>query len=187
MRMGMGMCGRRLGIEGQIGGNAVGWRDSAHSAPKLAKRQQYKSGAASLTRTTAASLFDLPTANTSKCSAHPSLATQGTGRYFKMTTQPMDIMGQWKITVWEEQNFQGKHCEFMLECPNIMERGFNKIRSIKVECGPWVGYEYPEFQGQQFILEKGDYPHWDAWSGNSGYRTEHMLSFRPIKCAVSPS
>uniref|UniRef100_A0A672N896 Beta-crystallin A2 n=1 Tax=Sinocyclocheilus grahami TaxID=75366 RepID=A0A672N896_SINGR len=47
----------------------------------------------------------------------------------------------------------------------------------------WVGYEYPEFQGQQFILEKGDYACYQAWSGNSSYRTEHMLSFRPIKCA----
>lgn len=49
----------------------------------------------------------------------------------------------------------------------------------------WVGFEYPEYQGQQFILEKGDYPRWEAWSGNSGYRTEHLLSFRPVKCAVS--
>lgn len=49
----------------------------------------------------------------------------------------------------------------------------------------WVGYEYPEFQGQQFILEKGDYPRYEAWSGNSSYRTEHLLSFRPVKCAVS--
>ncbi|CAI9553997.1 unnamed protein product [Staurois parvus] len=70
-----------------------------------------------------------------------------------------------------------------MECPNIMERGFRKIRSIKVENGPWVGFEYPEFQGQQFILEKGDYPRWEAWSGNTGYRTEHLLSFRPVKCA----
>ncbi|XP_028992590.1 beta-crystallin A2b isoform X2 [Betta splendens] len=100
-----------------------------------------------------------------------------------MNTQQMEQMGQFKITVWEEENFQGKRCEFMLECQNIMERGFNKIRSIKVENGPWVGYEYPEFQGQQFILEKGDYPCYEAWSGNSSYRTEHLLSFRPIKCA----
>ncbi|KFZ53197.1 Beta-crystallin A2, partial [Antrostomus carolinensis] len=88
------------------------------------------------------------------------------------------------ITVWEEESFQGKRCEFLMECPSIMERGFRKIRSIKVESGPWVGFEYPEYQGQQFILEKGDYPRWEAWSGNSGYRTEHLLSFRPIKCAV---
>ncbi|KAG7259976.1 hypothetical protein CRUP_031405 [Coryphaenoides rupestris] len=78
-----------------------------------------------------------------------------------MNTQQMEQMGQFKITVWEEENFQGKRCEFMLECQNIMERGFNKIRSVKVENGPWVGYEYPEFQGQQFILEKGDYPRYD--------------------------
>lgn len=53
-----------------------------------------------------------------------------------MNTQQMEQMGQFKITVWEEENFQGKRCEFMLECQNIMERGFNKIRSIKVENGP---------------------------------------------------
>ncbi|XP_037999150.1 beta-crystallin A2 [Motacilla alba alba] len=101
------------------------------------------------------------------------------------SSEAMDTLGQYKITVWEEENFQGKRCEFLMECPSIMERGFRKIRSIKVESGPWVGFEYPEYQGQQFILEKGDYPRWEAWSGNSGYRTEHLLSFRPVKCAVS--
>ncbi|NXK57107.1 CRBA2 protein, partial [Chauna torquata] len=100
-----------------------------------------------------------------------------------MTSEAMDTLGQFKITVWEEESFQGKRCEFLMECPSIMERSFRKIRSIKVESGPWVGFEYPEYQGQQFILEKGDYPRWEAWSGNSGYRTEHLLSFRPIKCA----
>ncbi|KAI1237257.1 hypothetical protein IHE44_0014516 [Lamprotornis superbus] len=107
-------------------------------------------------------------------------------RATRMTSsEAMDTLGQYKITVWEEENFQGKRCEFLMECPSIMERGFRKIRSIKVESGPWVGFEYPEYQGQQFILEKGDYPRWEAWSGNSGYRTEHLLSFRPVKCAVS--
>uniref|UniRef100_A0A674JI25 Beta-crystallin A2 n=1 Tax=Terrapene triunguis TaxID=2587831 RepID=A0A674JI25_9SAUR len=80
-----------------------------------------------------------------------------------------------------EENFQGKRSEFLLECPSVMDRSFRKLRSIKVENGSWVGFEYPEYQGQQFILEKGDYPRWEAWSGNSGYRTEHLLSFRPIK------
>lgn len=59
-----------------------------------------------------------------------------TGEAAAMNTQQMEQMGQFKITVWEEENFQGKRCEFMLECQNIMERGFNKIRSIKVENGP---------------------------------------------------
>uniref|UniRef100_A0A8C6Y833 Beta-crystallin A2 n=1 Tax=Naja naja TaxID=35670 RepID=A0A8C6Y833_NAJNA len=100
-------------------------------------------------------------------------------------TSHMESSGQFKIIVWEEENFQGKRSEFIMECPNAMERGFRKIRSIKVENGPWIGFEYPEYQGQQFILEKGDYPHWEAWSGNSAYRTEHLLSFRTIRCAVS--
>lgn len=58
------------------------------------------------------------------------------GEAAAMNTQQMEQMGQFRITVWEEENFQGKRCEFMLECQNIMERGFHKIRSIKVENGP---------------------------------------------------
>lgn len=50
----------------------------------------------------------------------------------------------------------------------------------------WVAYEYPEFQGQQFILEKGDYPRWSAWSGSGGHHSDQLLSFRPVLCAVSP-
>uniref|UniRef100_A0A8C9RXV1 Beta-crystallin A2 n=1 Tax=Scleropages formosus TaxID=113540 RepID=A0A8C9RXV1_SCLFO len=94
-----------------------------------------------------------------------------------MTTQQMQTeqTGPFKMTVWEEENFQGKRCEFTDECGNIMERGFCKILRLDERGG--------EFQGQQFILEKGDYPRHEAWSGNSGYRTEHLLSFRPIKCA----
>uniref|UniRef100_A0A8C1CLB1 Beta-crystallin A2 n=1 Tax=Cyprinus carpio carpio TaxID=630221 RepID=A0A8C1CLB1_CYPCA len=97
--------------------------------------------------------------------------------------EQLEQRGKFRMTVFEEEYFQGKSCEFTFECQNILDRDFRKIRSIKVENGPWVGYEYPEFQGQQFILEKGDYPGYQAWSGNSSYRTEHMLSFRPIKCA----
>ncbi|XP_029460746.1 beta-crystallin A2 [Rhinatrema bivittatum] len=100
-----------------------------------------------------------------------------------MTSQPAESAGKWKVTVWEEENFQGKPCQLLMECPNVRERGVRKIRSVKVECGPWIGFEYPEFLGQQFVLEKGDYPRWEAWSGNSSYRTEHLFSLRPIKCA----
>lgn len=49
----------------------------------------------------------------------------------------------------------------------------------------WVAFEYPDFQGQQFILEKGDYPCWSAWSGSSGHHSNQLLSFRPVLCAVS--
>ena len=48
-----------------------------------------------------------------------------------------------------------------------------------------MAYEYPDFQGQQFILEKGDYPRWSAWSGSGGHHSDQLLSFRPVLCAVS--
>lgn len=48
----------------------------------------------------------------------------------------------------------------------------------------WVGYEHSSFCGQQFVLEKGDYPCIQAYSGSNSYRIERMISFRPICCAV---
>lgn len=48
-----------------------------------------------------------------------------------------------------------------------------------------MAFEYPDFQGQQFILEKGDYPCWSAWSGSSSHHSNQLLSFRPVLCAVS--
>uniref|UniRef100_A0A8C1TGA5 Crystallin, beta A1, like 2 n=1 Tax=Cyprinus carpio TaxID=7962 RepID=A0A8C1TGA5_CYPCA len=84
------------------------------------------------------------------------------------------------VTVFEQEHFQGKCQELTSECRNIQERGFDNIRSIRVESGAWVGYEHHDFQGQQFVLEKGEYPHWDAYSGSLGYHVERMMSLRPI-------
>lgn len=52
--------------------------------------------------------------------------------------------------------------------------------------GSWIGYEHTSFCGQQFILERGEYPRWDAWSGSNAYHIERLMSFRPICSAVSP-
>uniref|UniRef100_A0A8C5EIK0 Beta-crystallin A4 n=1 Tax=Gouania willdenowi TaxID=441366 RepID=A0A8C5EIK0_GOUWI len=47
----------------------------------------------------------------------------------------------------------------------------------------WVGYEHASYQGQQFILERGEYPQCDAFGGSNAYHIERMTSFRPISCA----
>ncbi|XP_064248319.1 beta-crystallin A4 [Passer domesticus] len=49
--------------------------------------------------------------------------------------------------------------------------------------GRWAGFEHCGFQGQQFVLERGEYPCWEAWSGSNAYHVERMCSFRPIACA----
>ncbi|XP_030006420.1 beta-crystallin A3-like [Sphaeramia orbicularis] len=47
----------------------------------------------------------------------------------------------------------------------------------------WVGYEHASYQGQQFVLERGEYPQCDAFGGSNAYHIERMTSFRPIACA----
>lgn len=40
-----------------------------------------------------------------------------------------------QVTVYDQENFQGKRLEFTSACQNIMECGVDNIRSLKVECG----------------------------------------------------
>ncbi|XP_032902164.1 beta-crystallin B1-like isoform X1 [Amblyraja radiata] len=84
-----------------------------------------------------------------------------------------------RIIIYEHENFQGRCVDINGECRNICDRGFDRVGSIRVECGPWVGYEQQNFCGEMFMLEKGEYPRWDSWSNS--YRTDCMMSFRPVK------
>ncbi|XP_034494800.1 beta-crystallin A4 isoform X1 [Ailuropoda melanoleuca] len=100
-----------------------------------------------------------------------------------MTLQCTKSAGHWKIVVWDEEGFQGRRHEFTAECPSVLELGFETVRSLKVLSGAWVGFEHAGFQGQQYVLERGEYPCWDAWSGNTAYPSDRLTSFRPVACA----
>ncbi|XP_055003460.1 beta-crystallin B2 isoform X1 [Sorex araneus] len=84
-----------------------------------------------------------------------------------------------KIVVFEQENFQGRSQELSGPCPSLKETGLDKAGSVLVQAGPWVGYEQPNCKGEQFVLEKGEYPRWDAWT--SSRRTDTLNSLRPIK------
>lgn len=43
----------------------------------------------------------------------------------------------------------------------------------------WVGFERPGFAGEQFVLEKGEYPRWSSWTNYLNIYT--LSSFRPLK------
>ncbi|NXP63508.1 CRBA4 protein, partial [Chloropsis cyanopogon] len=101
-----------------------------------------------------------------------------------MTHRCKKSSGLWKIVVWDEPFFQGKKHEFTTDCYSTPEHGFSTVRSCKIESGAWAGFEHCGFQGQQFVLERGEYPSWEAWSGSNAYHVERMCSFRPIACAV---
>ncbi|KAF1376712.1 hypothetical protein PFLUV_G00214320 [Perca fluviatilis] len=51
----------------------------------------------------------------------------------------------------------------------------NSVGSLKIIGGLWVGYSEPGFEGQQHILEEGEYLDCSDWGGS-----EQLLSLRPI-------
>ncbi|CAI5667801.1 beta-crystallin B1 [Oreochromis niloticus] len=88
-------------------------------------------------------------------------------------------MGSFRIMLFDQENFQGRMIEVQNECMNVCDRGMDRVRSIIVECGPFVAFEQTNFRGEMFILEKGEYPRWDTWSNS--YRSDCLMSLRPIR------
>ncbi|CAM5101524.1 unnamed protein product [Natator depressus] len=86
--------------------------------------------------------------------------------------------GNYKITIFELENFQGKKRELTEETPNVTEEALEKVGSIQVESGPWLGFERQAFCGEQFVLEKGAYPRWDSWSNS--HSSDSLMSLRPL-------
>ncbi|XP_019394220.1 PREDICTED: beta-crystallin B3 isoform X1 [Crocodylus porosus] len=86
--------------------------------------------------------------------------------------------GTFKITVYELENFQGRKLVLTEESPNVTEKALEKVGSIQVESGPWLGFERQAFAGEQYVLEKGDYPRWDAWSNS--HSSDRLMSIRPL-------
>ncbi|NWI12062.1 CRBB2 protein, partial [Crypturellus soui] len=89
-----------------------------------------------------------------------------------------------KIAIFEQENFQGRCHELNGACPNLKEAGVEKVGSILVHAGPWVGYEQASCKGEQFVFEKGEYPRWDSWTNSR--RSDSITSLRPIKVVRAP-
>ncbi|XP_059498732.1 beta-crystallin B1-like isoform X1 [Stegostoma tigrinum] len=87
-------------------------------------------------------------------------------------------MVEYKMKIFEQENFQGRCVEVTGECMNVCDMGFERVGSVRVDCGPWVVYDKCNFSGEMFVLEKGEFPRWDSWS--SSYRNEYIMSFRPV-------
>uniref|UniRef100_A0A3P8ZXZ0 Beta/gamma crystallin 'Greek key' domain-containing protein n=2 Tax=Esox lucius TaxID=8010 RepID=A0A3P8ZXZ0_ESOLU len=88
-------------------------------------------------------------------------------------------MNAYKMCVFDQENFQGRCVEITNECMNVCDMGMDRVRSLRVDCGPFVGYEQMNFCGEMFILEKGEYPRWDSWSNCQ--KNDYLLSFRPVR------
>ncbi|XP_055725036.1 beta-crystallin B3-like [Salvelinus fontinalis] len=85
----------------------------------------------------------------------------------------------YKVVVFEFENFRGKKVELSAECKDVIEKECEKVGSVIVESGPWVAFECQAFGGEQFVLEKGEYPRWSTWTNSQ--TNNCLLSFRPLR------
>ncbi|XP_037318332.1 gamma-crystallin D isoform X1 [Pungitius pungitius] len=105
-------------------------------------------------------------------------SSQTDGKAAQSKKSEMGMMA-YKMYVFDQENFQGRMIEISNECMNVCEMGMDRVRSLRVECGPFVGYEQMNFCGEMYILEKGEYPRWDSWSNCQ--KNDYLLSFRPVR------
>ncbi|XP_061751648.1 mucin-17 isoform X2 [Nerophis ophidion] len=95
-----------------------------------------------------------------------------------------------KALVFEKPNFEGECLEVDGDLYNLSEeegkeepgtphetkKTTSTVGSLKILGGLWVGYQEADFEGQQYILEEGEYPHCRDWGGAE----DGLLSLRPI-------
>uniref|UniRef100_G3TN90 Beta-crystallin B1 n=1 Tax=Loxodonta africana TaxID=9785 RepID=G3TN90_LOXAF len=70
-----------------------------------------------------------------------------------------------KICLFECANFKGNTMEIQGDdVPSLWVYGFcDRVGSVRVCSGTWVGYQYPGYRGYQYLLEPGDFRHWNEW------------------------
>ncbi|KAK9533277.1 hypothetical protein VZT92_008405 [Zoarces viviparus] len=97
---------------------------------------------------------------------------------------------EFKALVFEKPNFDGECREVDSDVYNLQEeaeeeqtgkpdekkRTVSTVGSMKILGGLWVGYLEADFEGQQYILEEGEYPHCSDWGGSE----DGLLSLRPV-------
>ncbi|KAG8136667.1 hypothetical protein E2320_005230, partial [Naja naja] len=76
------------------------------------------------------------------------------------------------MIIYERPHFGGwcKKLSENTDCiPMLLENSdaFQGIGSIRVIGGIWVAYNKERYKGQQYLLEEGEYEHWQSWGGVS--------------------
>ncbi|KAM9801726.1 beta-crystallin B1 [Neosynchiropus ocellatus] len=66
-----------------------------------------------------------------------------------------------KICLYELSDFKGNKMEIQEDdVPTLWAHGFSdRVGSVRVPGGAWVGYQYPGYRGYQYLMEGGEYKH----------------------------
>uniref|UniRef100_A0A3Q3J0C6 Beta/gamma crystallin 'Greek key' domain-containing protein n=1 Tax=Monopterus albus TaxID=43700 RepID=A0A3Q3J0C6_MONAL len=110
----------------------------------------------------------------------------GSLRPLRMGAIKVEHPNEVKALVFESPNFDGECIEVDSEVYNMLgqeeeetdgnKKTLSAVGSIKILGGLWVGYQEAGFEGEQYILEEGEYPHCTDWGGSE----DGLLSLRPV-------
>ncbi|XP_063356230.1 microtubule-associated protein futsch-like isoform X2 [Pelmatolapia mariae] len=112
----------------------------------------------------------------------------GSLRPLRMGLIKVERPNEVKALLYEKPNFDGECLEVHSDIYNVREPdeesdepAVNKktlcaVGSLKILGGLWVGYQEADFEGQQYILEEGEYPHCSDWGGSE----DGLQSLRPV-------
>ncbi|KAF7230691.1 beta/gamma crystallin domain-containing protein 1 isoform X2 [Nothobranchius furzeri] len=113
----------------------------------------------------------------------------GSLRPLKMGGFKVENPNEVKAVVYEKPGFEGSSLEIdsdvfsfceaegggiAADGANLDTNNLKSVGSLKIIGGFWVGYSQPGFEGQQHILEEGEYLDCSDWRG------AELLSLRPI-------
>uniref|UniRef100_A0A3B4ZM21 Beta/gamma crystallin 'Greek key' domain-containing protein n=1 Tax=Stegastes partitus TaxID=144197 RepID=A0A3B4ZM21_9TELE len=122
---------------------------------------------------------------------YPCPETWGFPEPFVGSLRPLRMVRYMKCTalVFEKPNFDGQCMEVNGDVYNLQEqeekeegkadvdkKALSAVGSIKILGGLWVGYQEADFEGQQYVLEEGEYPHCSDWGGAE----DGLQSLRPV-------
>ncbi|XP_051546496.1 beta/gamma crystallin domain-containing protein 1-like [Myxocyprinus asiaticus] len=117
--------------------------------------------------------------------------TVGSLRALRMGYLKIENPNGVKAVLYEKAGLEGRCVEVQEDVLSFRRRetdssdldghGLKCVESLKIIGGLWVAYEREGFEGQQFILEEGEYLDWRDWGGTG----QKLLSLWPVLTDVS--
>lgn len=75
------------------------------------------------------------------------------------------ISSVFRICVYERPDFSGQMLESTEDMSDLADHWHrHEVHSAQVLDGAWVFYELPDFHGQQYLLEEGEYRRFTEWA-----------------------
>ena len=70
----------------------------------------------------------------------------------------LQYRGNYRMRIYERENFGGQMMELMDDCDSIMDRHrMSDCQSCNVMDGHWLMYEQPHFRGRMMYMRPGEY------------------------------